>query len=158
MASAGGGLGIYHPSSSSIPTLVLSIKRSLQYATDGIWIGNSLPLFKLPYTIISLYQHWEESPAKPFVIFRKYLPSIATTCVGNTVEDQISHFLHKSSINKSCEQLQLDTAKRTKIIVQRVLKHDKNSLDQLEDLLSSIMSYALLEMSRLPPIRKLSKQ
>ena len=39
---------------------------------------------------------------------------------------------------------------RTKMKIKHVLRHDKDCLGQLEDLLDPKMSYSLLDMSRIP--------
>ena len=51
-----GGLGIYHPRDSAIPTFVLNLRLNIQYTTEGVWISNTQPLVQLPLPII--YVNW----------------------------------------------------------------------------------------------------
>ena len=71
MAVARGGLGIQHPRSNAIPTMVLTIKRIIQYATQGIYLGPTVPQHKLPSTITNVYKNWKTSSSKLFQFFQE---------------------------------------------------------------------------------------
>ena len=154
MSTTRGGLGIPHPRSTSIPTFMLTTRRCLQYATDGIWIGLTDPTIPLPHTITRLYSDWRSSSSHTFQVFAKYLPDIANTCVSEQVADRVEFFLHKSSINTCRERLRIAAASLTTPLLEYELRDDKASLDQLEDLLEPKMSASLLDMGRLNPAHR----
>jgi hypothetical protein len=155
MATRAGGLGIQNPTSSAIPTLILTTKRNIQYATEGVWIGDTMPVVPLPPAITALYSNWKTSSFRLFTLFRKYSPEICDICVkstnttGNT--DKMDFFIYQSSLNTCRERIKMAAATRKKIMVEKELENDKASLDQLEDILEHKLSYSLVEMSRLQP-------
>jgi hypothetical protein len=150
MATARGGLGIQHPRNAAIPTFILTTRRNLQFANDGIWMGDTLDKAILPNQIKSLYIDWKSSQAHTFQIFRKYYTQIANISVSPLVDDVEEFFLNKSSLNTCRERVKIEAASRTKTLLEHTLKDYKDSHDQLEDLLDPKLAYSLLDMSRLP--------
>ena len=78
--------------------------------------------------------------------------------VDTTRNLKLDHFLTKSSMNTCRERLKLAGAARTKLQLETVLQTDKDSLDQLEDLLDHKLSYSLVDMSRLLPSNRRPNQ
>ena len=54
MATKAGDLSIQNPQASAIPTLILTTKCNIQYATDGIWKGDTVKHVALSPIITSL--------------------------------------------------------------------------------------------------------
>src|SRR5210317_1738027 len=135
MSTANGGLGIQHPQSTAIPAFVLSTRRVLQYTTNGVWIGHTLPPVTLPSSITCLFSEWQTSSATTFVYFRKYLPTLSEVCVRDDSVDKQVTFMHDSSINMCRERINHAAANHTKQVVEHEWRDDQASLDQLEDLL-----------------------
>ena len=149
MSTKAGGLGIPHPRSTAIPTFIITTKRCIQYATDGIWIDQTTPHILLPYYITNLYTNWETSEAQLFQAFRKYVKPISNICVSELVDDDpVQYFIHKSSLNTCRERTKSKAASRIKRLLEYILQNDKPSLDQLEDILEFKMSYSLLDLPR----------
>ena len=87
-----GGLGISHPRAVAIPNFVLSIRRCLQSAIEGVWVGHTHDNVKLPKTITDLYKGWETSTSKIFRIFNRYRMDIANVCVKLSASREISRW------------------------------------------------------------------
>ena len=149
MSTSTGGLGLPHPRCSAIPSLILSTRRAIQYATKGIYIGKTHRLYKLPATISRLYENWRTSSAPTFTVFRKYSQDIANICVSEQMENSFDFFLYKSSLNTCRERIRLASSKRTKIMLEHEWSSDSDALGQMEDLLDPKMAACLLDMSRL---------
>ena len=154
MSTSTGGLGFQHPRSSAIPSFMLTTRRCIQYATDGVWIGHTSTPVTLPSYITSLYSDWESSSTHTFQVFRKYLDPIVSICVSEQVDDPLHFFMTKSSINTCRERLRLAAGQLIHDIVELELEDDDAALEQLEDLLEPTMSSALLDMSRLRPCNR----
>ena len=55
MSTKQGGLGLLDPRTSAIPTLLLQLRKGIQYSTDGIWVSKTQPNVPLPPNISSLF-------------------------------------------------------------------------------------------------------
>ena len=127
MTTKQGGLGIQHLRSTAIPTYFLTMKRNMQYATEGIWTSNHTPTITLPRQMRSLYADWEHNSLPSLTTFRKYYKDFQTICVSEQVPDQDSFFLLQSSINKCSEQIRNIAYKRLKILLCLVLESNKDA-------------------------------
>ena len=145
------GLGIQNPRSTAIPAFILTTRRVLQYTTNGVWIGKTLPPVQLPPAITCLYNEWRTSPAKTFRFFRRYVSDISEVCVEDINADKVETFLSSSSLNTCRERISKEAAERTKQLIELEWQDDPGSLHQLQDLLEPRHSYALVDMSRLQP-------
>ena len=150
-----GGLGLVDPSSSAIPTFLLSTHKCIQYAKDGVWISKTQPNVPLPPNITDLYKNWKSSSSKTFLFFRKYLDNITDICVRPTVEDKKNFFLYNSSINTCRERIKDRFSTFTRAKVKIDLKDDSTSLSNLDDILNNKVSLAMMELSRLDPGNRL---
>ena len=154
MSTSSGGLGIQHPRCSAIPSFILTTRRAIQYATDGVWVGHNLPLVHLPRHITSLYKNWRRSDAHTFQLFREYSPQIANICVSEQVDDPYDFFIHKAGLNTCRDRLRTAAADSLKHCVEHQFRDDKASLGQLEDMLTPRMSAALVDCPRIVPTNR----
>merc|ERR1739844_157954 len=101
MSTKQGGLGLVDPRTSAIPTLLLQLRKCIQYSTDGVWVSKTQPNVPLPPNISSLFRHWRSSHARPFTLFRKYLDEMTNTCIRQQshIDDRTSFFIYNSSLN-----------------------------------------------------------
>jgi hypothetical protein len=83
-----GGLGIQIPQTNAI-----------QYAQQGVWLGINKPWPILPTPITLLYEQWESSQSRSWLIFRKYLPIFNNVTVHQPDSDH--DYLFKASLNGS---------------------------------------------------------
>ena len=111
-----------------------------------------MPEVTLPPNINKLYKSWRTSPSKTFHIFRRYAGELSDICVRDSeINDKIQYFISKSSINGCRERIKSTASTRLKSMIYHSLRNDKDSLDQIEDILERKMSYSLVDMSRLNP-------
>jgi hypothetical protein len=66
-----GGLGIQSPRTNTITSYMTTTKRCLQYAQQGVRLGLNKPRPILPTPITLLYQQWESSQNRSWLIFHK---------------------------------------------------------------------------------------
>ena len=131
----------------------LTMKRNIQYTTEGIWTSNHTPAITLSGHMRSLYSGWKNDSLPSFTSFRKYYKDFQTICASEQVSGRDSFFLLRSSTNKCKEQIRSVASKRLKVLLCLVLEYNKDveTLSQLEDLLEPRMSASLIEMTRLDP-------
>ena len=103
LSTSQGGLGLLTPTTSAVPTFMLTSRKCIQYAVNGVWIGRTQPPIPLPDNITSFYNNWKTSTLTPFLFFWKYLPSMVDTCVHTMEDDNTNFFLYHSSLN-TCRQ------------------------------------------------------
>jgi len=149
-----GGLGLQHPLRTAIPSAILSTKRCLQFATEGIWLSNNKPLVNLPPAISSLYSDWETSSLTQLVVFRKYLPDFASLCVSETSSDTDAspnnQFIYNTSVKRCRHHIKLHASEA----IREILRYEANqnpSLEletRLDGVLDVRTSLALQTMSR----------
>ena len=151
MSTNNGGLGIQHPCSTAIPAFVLSTRRVIQYATNGIWISNTLPPVQLPGSITCLYNEWKTSSATTFEYFRRYATDISEICVQDNSVDSFDTFMSTTSVDICHERIRAAAADRHKQLIEQEWEDKPESLHQLEDILEPRHSFALVDMSRLKP-------
>jgi hypothetical protein len=98
-----GGLGIQNPCTNAITTYMTMTKSCLQYAQEGFWLGfnKNRPQF-LP-TVKLLYQDWESSQNRSWVIFRKYLHSFNNISVNRP--ESPTTYIYKASLNASRKKM-----------------------------------------------------
>jgi hypothetical protein len=70
---AQGGLGIQSPRTNAITAYMSTTKRCIQYIHQGVWLGFNKPRPQLPPPIQVLYNDWESSNSRTWLIFWKYL-------------------------------------------------------------------------------------
>jgi hypothetical protein len=68
-----GGLGIQNPRTNAINTYMTTSKRCLQYTQEGVWLGFNENGREFPPAIKFLYEDWDRSHNRSWVIFRNYL-------------------------------------------------------------------------------------
>ena len=101
-----GGLRLPHPMQSAIPTAIVTTKRCIQFATEGVWMSDEFAPVTLPQLITSLQSNSETSNLTPFQVFNKYLPDFVDTCTPppdtqqTTITNPTQHFIYKTSINR----------------------------------------------------------
>ena len=159
-----GGLGLQHPRLNAIPSLVLSIKRAITYAIDGIFLPNSPTTIRLPTSITTLYDFWHEPryPSHIFTTFNKYLQPITATTIdnhpnANSIPDSaINDFVYRTSIPWAREQIK-HHAGNAHI---RTLLHSSSDdvLHAIPGLLRAHMSLPLVAMSRTSSRHRLDNQ
>jgi hypothetical protein len=123
MSTNKGGLGLPHPRCVAIPTLVLGLKRCIEYTTQGVWVGNTSAPVPLPSSITSLFENWQSSPQRAFTIFGKFAPDMASICVHESIENNMTHFIHKSPPKSCRERLKDEASMRIVEFLQSSTKH-----------------------------------
>ena len=157
MSTNKGGLGLQHPRCTAIPSLVMSLRRCIEYTTQGVWIGRTEEPVKLPRTITALYENWQSSNHKSFRIFSKYVYDIVNVCVSDSVENGMTHFLYKSSPNTCKERLKDEASIRIMRFIKRELNHDLTN-KKLGEILLPSTSKALTEMPRSDPDNRMKNE
>jgi len=145
-----GGLGLPHPRCVAIPYLIMSMKRCINYSTQGVWVGNTTKPVHLPSSITSLFANHQSSTNQQLQIFHKYAPELAAISVHETVENRMTHFLHKSSPNTCKDRIKNEAANR---ITTFLLHNTKDFLTKtkLLEILQPRTSKSLIEMCRAEP-------
>ena len=69
MSTRKGGLGLQHPRCVAIPAMIFSVKRCLEYTTQGVWVGNTHGTVQLPTSITSLFDNLQSSTQQTFKVF-----------------------------------------------------------------------------------------
>ena len=106
------GLGLQHPRCTAIPTLVLHMKRCIEYSSQGVWMGRTLDPVILPTAVALLFTNWKTLQSPAFLIFLQYAYDIAETCVHDGAsDDKFEFLLHKSSPNSCRERTKKEAAK-----------------------------------------------
>ena len=99
---------------------MMSRKRGLQYATEGVWLGRNKAHPLLPPHIRALYQPWESSSSqKTWAIFNKYLPSFTAICAERSTKT--TDFIFNISLNNKREKAKQFASK---MIVKQVLLNE----------------------------------
>ena len=155
MSTNKGGVGLQHPRCTAIPSLILTLKRCIEYTNQGVWIGRTEDPVKLPRNVTILYENWQSSNHKCFRIFSKYIHSIVSVCVSDSVDNDMTHFLYRSSPNTCKDRIKDEASIRIMRFIKTELKHDLTNAKLGEILLPST-SKSLTEMSRLDPDNRMS--
>ena len=98
-----GGLGIKTPRTCAINAYMSNCKRCLQYNTQGVWLGFNKPRPQLPTPIKILYNEWETSNSRTWVIFRKYLHTFNNITVHEPQNS--TDYVFKASLNSAREKV-----------------------------------------------------
>lgn len=149
-----GGLGLQHPRTTAISSYMMSTKRSLQYAQEGVWLGMNRERPMLPTQITRLYKNWEQDEAKTWVIFRKYLSVFTEICFQNA--DSPHDFINKASMNGSREKAK-DYSSR--MMRKTVLRNENVTPEEVRKVLPGMLdrraSLALMTMPRMEECNRL---
>jgi hypothetical protein len=122
-------------------------KRCLQYAQQGVWLGINKPWPILPTPITLLYEQWESSQSRSWLIFRKYLPIFNNVTVHQPDSDH--DYLFKASLNGSHKKMKEYSARRLKKkILCKPQFTPPHVLRVLPALLDKRSSMALMTMNR----------
>ncbi|KAL7506944.1 hypothetical protein ACHAXN_009287 [Cyclotella atomus] len=142
-----GGLGIQSPRANAITSYMTTTKRCLQYANQGVWLGINKPRPLLPVPITLLYDQWESSQNRTWLIFRKYLPIFNNVTVHQP--DSEHDYVFKASLNGSREKMKEYSSVQVK---KKLLCEPKitpsHVLRVLPALLDKRTSMALMTMNR----------
>jgi hypothetical protein len=157
MSTNKGGLGLPHPRCVAIPTLILSMKRCINYSTEGVWVGNTTKAVQLPASITSLFANYQSSTNIQLQIFNRFAPALADICVHDSLDNRMTHFLHKSSPNTCKERIKDEAANR---ITTFLLHNTKDFLtkNKLLEILQPRTAKSLIEMSRSEPSHRQKNQ
>ena len=160
MSTQYGGLGIQNPRATAIPSFVINVKRCLGYVNNGVWVGHNHPTVTLPNSITSLWASPETSTSTTLKLFYKYLPSIESICVSESVPNKRDFFLNRSSVNTCRERIKAEVGNKTRryIKIAWELNKDKSSLDNFTDILHPNLAQGLLDMPRLDENNRLDNQ
>ncbi len=151
MSTNRGGLGLQHPRCTALPMTMLTTKRCIEYATQGVWVGPTADPVPLPKSITQFYESWQSSPAPLFRVFNKYLPHVVKVCVKDPDSAcPTTHFIYRSSPKTCKERLKDEAASRVRSWLQRNLKC-KITKAKLDDLLQPSTAKSLTEMPRSEP-------
>ena len=151
-----GGLGLQHPRTTAIPSLILSTKRAISYATKGIHLPLMPSAIELPASISSLYTNWHNpSPSQHvFQLFNIYAPSLASTIASNQYSTydsihptDLQHFVHNTSLPYSREALKFHGGVEYVLDLARSAPDDV--LHALPGLLLPHMSLPLIGLCRI---------
>ena len=153
-----GGLGLQHPRLAAVASFMLSLKRAISYASDGIFLPLTTKTIKLPASITSLYQHWDQPrhPSQVLQNFNNYLPSITATITldnplagDNITPKHIHQFMHSTSIPWARETLRHHAGEQ--YIINLVEEAPDDVLHAIHGLIQPHMSLPLVSMSRTNP-------
>jgi hypothetical protein len=125
-----------------------SSKQCLQYAFEGVWLGQDKPRPLLPLSITSLYTNWQTDPAKSWSIFRQYLPTFTSISIADASND--TDYILKASLNGSREKMKEYSShmmKKNVLFDERITPTDIRSV--LPSVLDKRASLALMTMPRL---------
>jgi len=102
------------------------MKRCINYSTQGVWVGNTRKPVQFPSSITSLFTNQQSSTNQQLQIFHKYAPELAAISVHETVENRMTHFLHKSS-PKTCKERLKDEAANFSASQHQGFSHQKET-------------------------------
>lgn len=160
-----GGLGLQHPRLAAIPTFMLSIKRAIDFASNGIFLPRTASAIPLPPSITCLYHNWQDasSTSRIFTTFNKYLPDIVSTvilddptCEIDPSQKEINKFISKTSIPWARESLRHHASQA--FISHLVETAPDDVYHALPGLLQHHMSLPLIAMSRSDKANRLDNE
>ena len=151
-----GGLGLPHPMYSAIPTAVITTKRCIQFATEGVWVSDEFDPVQLPPAITHLFRNWKSSDLTSFKVFNKYLQDFTEICTPppdsqqQTITNPTKHFIFKTSINRSRDLIKQHTSIYLRQLLERHILHEPQLQlqNRLDAILDKRVSMALFTMSR----------
>ena len=143
-----GGLGIQSPRANAITAYMTTTKRCLQYANQGVWLGINKPRPLLPAPITILYDKWESSQNRSWLIFRKYLPVFNSVTVHQPDSD--NDYIFKASLNGSREKMKEYSSiqVKKKLLYEPKITPSHVMQEVLPALLDKRTSMALMTMNR----------
>ena len=160
-----GGLGLQHPRLAAVSSFMLTTKRSIDYALNGIFLPNTPCAIALPAHITSLYTAWQapNPNCRTFQTFNKYLPSVAATVIHDDPAlaceilpaDEIK-FVSRTSIPWARESLRHHAG--SLYIEHLVADAPDHVFHALPGLLLHHMSLPLVAMSRIDPKHRLDNE
>ena len=158
MSSNLGGLGLQHPRCTAIPAAILTTKRCLEYAREGVWIGAVDTPVRLPHCITHLYENWRSSNAAPtFQLFNRYAPAMADICIKQDAVDTLSQFIYKTSPKLCKERLKDHAATLVQTFLRKSMA-DVTTEAKLDEMFQRTTSLALLDMPRSDPCNRQKNQ
>ena len=80
------------------------------------------PWQHLPTYITNLYENWDTSYAHTFQVIQKYYKQFSEICVSDEVDNQLDHFMWKSSLNKYKERIREEASSHLQTLLKHVLK------------------------------------
>jgi hypothetical protein len=107
-----GGLGIQNPRTNAINVYMTTSKRCLQYAQEGVWLGFNKTRPQFPPAIKSLYDDWDSSKSRSWIIFRKYLDTFNNVPVN--LPESPTDYIYKASLNGSREKIKQFSSQQVK--------------------------------------------
>ena len=159
MSTNKGGLGLPHPRCVAISTLILSMKHCINHSTQGVWVGNTtIPVQLSPppsHPSLPTTNPPQTNNLKSSINMHQNLPPSRST--NQSVENKMTHFLHKSSPNTCKEQIKDKASSR---ITTFLLHNTKDFLTKkkLLEILQPRPSKSLIEMSRAEPSHRQKNQ
>ena len=126
------------------------MKRCINYSTEGVWVINTSKAGTLPSSITSLFTNHQSSTNKQLQTFNKFTPALASICVYNSLNNRMTHFLHKLSPNTCKERIKEEVVNHITIF----LLHNTNDFltkQKLLKILQPRISKSLTERSRSEP-------
>ena len=151
-----GGLGLQHPKATAIPTFVLTTKRSIDYAINGIYLPSSPTIAPLPECVTTLYHNWHKQDSHIFNIFNKYAPQLAQIChkaSNNDTTDPLSTFINATSIPYAREEIKFAAGQQA--TNDLLLTSPPDVAHALPSILENHTSLPLIAMNRSAPIHRM---
>ena len=160
-----GGLGLQHPRLAAIPSFILSTKRCIDYATNGVFLPHRPSAIHLPPSLRSLFQRWDcpDDDCRTFATFHKYLAPTAAVAIheDDSLADTITpkdheRFIHSTSLNWARDLLKHHAGE--KYLQHLAFIAPNNVIHALPGLLQPHMSLPLVAMSRSNAKHRLDNQ
>jgi len=152
---ANGGLGLQHPRLNAIPSAIISTKRAINYANNGIFLPGTTSACILPPSITTLYKNWDspQPTSATFAIFNKYVCPIISAAVHDNElppellpDDAVKKFINNTSIPWAREQIKFHAGKAH--VIRLINEAPEDVLHAIPGLLLPHMSLPLVAMSR----------
>jgi hypothetical protein len=107
-----GGLGIQNPQTNAINAYMTTSKRCLQYSQEGVWLGFNKNRPQFPPAIQLLFNDWDSSSNRSWVIFNKYHHTFNN--ISFHQPESPTDYIYKASLNGSREKIKEHSSRQIK--------------------------------------------
>ena len=128
--------GLQHQRCTAMHSLILSLKRCIEYTSQGVWVRRTEEPVKLPRNITSMYENCH--------LHTKMLQSLLQVCCRqsrDTIENGMTHFLYRSSPNTCKERIKDEASIWIICFTKNELKHNLTNKKLGENLLPIDIAY-----------------
>ena len=123
-----GRLGIQHPWPAAIPACFLTVKRDIQYVTEGVWTSNHThtPSLLLNTCGPSTRKGWDHNSLSSLIPFQEYYSDFKAICASEQMPDQDPFHAAIASLNKCKDAMRTVVSKHIKILVSHALRTNQD--------------------------------